>query len=382
VTRFRAPGGELVHVAYCTNVHPAEDLDGVIEQLRRFAAPIRKLLRDQWLGVGLWLAAPLAAQLRAQPADVARLREALRSLGLEVVTFNGFPYKAFQAEVVKLDVYSPDWTTDARADYTLNLAWTLAELLPDGIEEGSISTLPLGWREGWTAADGVAARAQLERVVEGLKEVQAATGKRIRVAMEPEPGCAAETTTQVIEALKGLDHDWIGICLDACHMAVEFERIDDALTALDAAGVPIVKAQASTALHVAGTDSARLRDFVEPRFMHQTRACVAGHLHSVDDLDEALAGGLPAEGDWRVHFHVPVHLSDGQTTQGQLRELLDGLVGGKAPLTRHIELETYTWDVLPQQLRPHDDATLVAGLARELAWLETELTQLGLEPVA
>jgi hypothetical protein len=83
-----------------------------------------------------------------------------------------------------------------------------------------------------------------------------------------------------------------------------------------------------------------------------------------------------------VHFHVPVHLSDGQTTQLQLRELLDGLVGGKVPLTHHIELETYTWDVLPRQLRPHDDATLVAGLARELAWLETELTDLGLEPVA
>jgi sugar phosphate isomerase/epimerase len=382
VTRFRTPDGELVHLAYCTNVHPAEDLDGVIAQLRRFSAPIRNTLRDRWLGVGLWLAAPLAAQLRSQPADVARLREALRSLGLEVVTFNGFPYKAFQAEVVKLDVYSPDWTTDERADYTLNLAWTLAALLPEGVDEGSISTLPLGWRVGWTPVAGSAARAQLERVITGLREVHAATGKRIRVAMEPEPGCVAETVEGVIQALEGLDSDWIGICLDSCHMSVQFEGVADSLAALDAAGVPIVKAQASAALQAPGADSGRLEDFVEPRFMHQTRACVHGHLEGVDDLDEALAGGLPAEGDWRVHFHVPVHLSDGQTTQLQLRELLDGLVGGSALLTHHIELETYTWDVLPEKIRPHDDETLVAGLARELAWLEAELTNLGLEPVA
>ncbi len=382
MTRFRTPDGGLVHLAYCTNVHPAEDLDGVIAQLRRFSAPIRAALGDHALGVGLWLAAPLAAQLRSGPADVERLREALRSLGLEVVTLNGFPYRAFQAEVVKLEVYSPDWTTDERADYTLNLAWVLAALLPDGVTEGSISTLPLGWRAGWTVSDGAAARAQLERVIAGLQKVHAATGKRIRVAMEPEPGCVAETVEGVIVALDGLDPEWIGICLDSCHMAVQFEGVAESLAALAAAGVPIVKAQASTALQAPGADSARLQDFVEPRFMHQTRACVHGHLQGVDDLDEALAGGLPAEGDWRVHFHVPVHLSDGQTTQSQLRELLAGLVGGRVPLTRHIELETYTWDVLPAQLRPHDDATLVAGLARELAWLDAELTDLGLEPVA
>jgi hypothetical protein len=381
VTRFRASDGELVHVAYCTNVHPAEDLDGVIDQLRRFAAPVRRALRDQRLGVGLWLAAPLAAQLRERPSDLARLRESLRSLGLEVVTFNGFPYRAFQAEVVKLDVYTPDWTTDARADYTLDLAWSLAQLLPEGVLDGSISTLPLGWRVGWTDDDTAAARGQLARVVEGLKELEQQTGRRIRVAMEPEPGCVAETTTQVIHALEGLDLDWIGICLDACHMAVQFESVPHALQALREAGVPVVKAQASAALHVPGAERARLEEFVEPRFMHQTRACVDGHLSAVDDLDEALAGGLPADGEWRVHFHVPVHLSDGETTQPQLRELLDGLVGGPTPLTHHIELETYTWQVLPPQLRPHDDATLVAGLARELSWLGQELVGLGLGAV-
>ena len=161
MSRFRHPSGDIVHVAYCTNVHPAEDLAGVIEQLRRFAGPIRAALGEPRLGVGLWLAAPLAASLRAEPDALAQLRDALTELALEVVTINGFPYKAFQADVVKLDVYRPDWTTPERARYTLDLAWVLARLLPADVTSGSISTLPLGWREGWTEEHTRAAACEL-----------------------------------------------------------------------------------------------------------------------------------------------------------------------------------------------------------------------------
>jgi hypothetical protein len=121
-----------------------------------------------------------------------------------------------------------------------------------------------------------------------------------------------------------------------------------------------------------------LDGFAEPRFLHQTRARTSEGVVGVDDLDEALAGGLPREHEWRVHFHVPVHLDDGRTTQPQLRELLASLLGGSAARTRHLELETYTWDVLPGALRPKDDAALVAALARELGWLTRELEDLGM----
>jgi sugar phosphate isomerase/epimerase len=381
VSRFRHSSGEIVHVAYCTNVHPAEDLPGVIEQLRRFAAPIRAALDEPTLGVGLWLAAPLAASLRASPGDLARLREALAELDLEVVTLNGFPYRAFQADVVKLDVYRPDWTTPERARYTLDLAWVLARLLPDDVTSGSISTLPLGWREGWTEARGHAARARLDEVAAGLDELALETGREIRIALEPEPGCIVETTEQAVAALDGVDRERIGICLDACHLAVQFEEAADVVRTVEGGDVAIVKAQASAALAVAGSDRALLSAFDEPRFMHQVRTCVGGELRGTDDLAPALAGELPADGDWRVHFHVPVHLADGHTTQPQLHALLDALFGGERPLTPHLELETYTWEVLPKMLRPHDRDSLVQGLARELEWLERELTGLGLEPV-
>ncbi|HEY4278850.1 MAG TPA: metabolite traffic protein EboE [Conexibacter sp.] len=384
---MRHPDGSLVHVAYCTNVHAAETLDGVVAQLDRFATPVRHALGVPLLGVGLWLAAPLARELRERPEELARLRKALDDGGLEVVTFNGFPYRAFQAEVVKLAVYAPDWTTAERAQYTLDLAWLLAALLPDGVTEGSISTLPLGWREGWGSAASTAAAKRLAEVALGLEELERATGRTIRVALEPEPGCVAETTAQALAALDGLDKQRLGICLDACHLAVQFESPEGALALVERAGVTIPKAQASVALRAAGDGArAELAQFVEPRFMHQTRERVGvgagASIAGVDDLDEALHGGLPGADEWRVHFHVPVQLDGERTTQPELRELLAGLVGGASPRTRHIELETYTWDVLPAGLRAGNDNALVDGLARELRWLADELQALGLRTEA
>jgi sugar phosphate isomerase/epimerase len=385
VTRFRHRDGSLVHVAYCTNVHPAEDLEGVLAQLERFAAPVRRGLESDRLGVGLWLAAPVARLLRREPDGVARLRDTLDRLGLEVVTFNGFPFRAFHAPVVKRAVYQPDWTQPERSAYTLDLAWLLAQLLPDDVTEGSISTLPFGWRVGWSEPHTVAARAALAAVALELERLWHGSGRRVRLALEPEPGCAIETTAQAAAALDGLAPAWMGVCLDACHLAVQFEEPALAVRSLQAAGVPVVKVQASAALRAAqagGTRSAELAGFVEPRFLHQTRACAGGGVLGVDDLDEALAGGLPQEREWRVHFHVPVHLDGGRTTQPQLRSLLAALLGGPHALTGHVELETYTWGVLPGALRPADDAALVDGLTRELGWLTRELGDLGLEEAA
>src|SRR5918998_2969037 len=195
--RLRHPDGSVLHLAYCSNVHPADDLDGVSAQLERYAARVRERLGTRVLGVGLWVAAPALADTAA----AERLRAQLARLGLEVVTLNGFPYRASHAPVVKLEVYRPSWTDPARRDYTLGLARLLAGLLPDDVEEGSISTVPLGWRTGWDAAADVTARSALGEVAEGLERLHAETGKKIRVALEPEPGCEIETVAKAAEFL-------------------------------------------------------------------------------------------------------------------------------------------------------------------------------------
>jgi len=339
--RLRHADGSLLHLAYCSNVHPADDLDGVAAQLERYTARVRAKLDVPVLGIGLWVAAPAVADAAA--AD--RLADQLQRLSLEVVTLNGFPYKAFHADVVKRDVYWPHWAQDDRREYTLGLARLLAKLLPDDVADGSISTLPLGWREGWDDATQDAALRALADLAVELEEIEHATGKKIRLALEPEPGCTVETIAQACDAIGGLAPDWIGVCLDACHLAVQFEDPVEAVALLAAKNVPIVKTQVSSALRVPAPGAPEGREllarFDEPRFLHQVRECVNSHVEGTDDLPEALGGGLPAQREWRVHFHVPVNAAD-HTTQEELDATLAALAGGAVPLTRHFEVETYT----------------------------------------
>jgi hypothetical protein len=168
--RFTHPDGSPVHLAYCTNVHPTQDLEALFAQLRRFGGGVRARLGAARLGLGLWLPAPVAARLASADgsADLARLASTLADHGLEVVTLNAFPYKGFHDPRVKKAVYYPDWTEPARLAYTLDCARVLAALLPDDARRGSVSTVPLGWRAGWHAERQDRARAQLDRLAAGL----------------------------------------------------------------------------------------------------------------------------------------------------------------------------------------------------------------------
>jgi hypothetical protein len=261
----------------------------------------------------------------------------------------------------------------------------LGALLPEDAAEGTISTLPLAWRTAWDEQAVAATRANLERLGAALASLADETGVRVRVGLEPEPGCVVETTGQAAAALRDVDRDWVGVCVDACHLAVQFEEAG-AVDALADGGVPVVKAQVSSALRMPEPRSEAaaetLAAYAEPKFLHQTRERRNGSVAGVDDLDEALEGGLPGEAEWRIHFHVPVHAGGEQTTQRELEQTLAALVGGPVPRTRHLEVETYTWTVLPPDRRPADDAGLVDALARELAWTRDRLVGLGLEEVA
>lgn len=144
--RFVHPDGTTVHLGYCSNVHQAEDLEGVIAQLADHAEPVRERLGTGRLGIGLWLARGVVTELADDEGALGRLRSELRVRGLETVTLNAFPYAGFHREVVKKDVYLPDWADEARLNYTLDCARVLAALLPDDVDHGSVSTLPLAWR--------------------------------------------------------------------------------------------------------------------------------------------------------------------------------------------------------------------------------------------
>ncbi|MEW2134211.1 metabolite traffic protein EboE [Streptomyces sp. NPDC005435] len=385
--RFRHPDGSLVHLAYCTNVHPAETLDAVVTQLRDHCEPVRRRLGRDRLGIGLWLAKDAALALENDPCAVGALRAELDRRGLEVVTLNGFPYEGFGSQRVKYRVYTPDWADPERLRHTTALARILAGLLPDDVPEGSVSTLPLAWRTVAGAARMETARTALRTLGERLDALADMTGRSIRVGLEPEPGCVIETTTDAITPLTDIAHPRIGICVDTCHLATSFEDPHTALDALAHAGVPVVKSQLSAALHAEHPHRPDVRQaltaFAEPRFLHQTRTLTATGRQGTDDLGEALQdGSLPDTAPWRTHVHVPLHASPAApltSTLPVLAAALTRLVGGSHPLTRHLEVETYTWQALPATLRPRTRAQLADGIAAELALARDLLTDLGLK---
>ncbi|MGW1957229.1 metabolite traffic protein EboE [Streptomyces sp. NPDC001920] len=396
--RFRHPDGSTVHLAYCTNVHPAETLDGVLAQLRDHCEPVRRRLGRDRLGIGLWLAKDAAHALVCDPSALRGLRTELDRRGLEVVTLNGFPYEGFGAEEVKYRVYKPDWADPERLDHTTALARVLAHLLPDDVTRGSISTLPLAWRTACDDGRADTARTALRTLAERLDTLQELTGRDIRVGLEPEPGCVVETTGDAIAPLTAIGHDRIGICVDTCHLATSFEDPHTALDALTEARVPVVKSQLSAALHAEQPHLPEVREalaaFDEPRFLHQTRTSStldpdraggssAAGLHGTDDLGEALkADTLPDGSPWRAHFHVPLHAAPAApltSTLAVLKAALTRLVGGPHPLTTHLEVETYTWQALPPELRPRGRHQLADGIAAELTLARDLLTDLGLK---
>jgi sugar phosphate isomerase/epimerase len=387
-------------LSYCTNVHPAEDLDGVLDQLATYAGPVRAAAGLDRLGVGLWLPAPLAKRLRTDAAALARLRATLDTNRLTVHTLNAFPYQAFHAKVVKRAVYSPTWAERARLNYVLDCAHVLAALLPDGAE-GSISTLPLAWRAPWTPADDDESARALATASRELRDLTAATGRVIRIAVEPEPGCVLDTVDDVVAWLaartgpsvpadRRIDPEYVGVCLDTCHLAVSFADPAAAVRHITDAGLRVVKVQASAALHVSTPSDpaarAAVAHYAEDRYLHQVRELTpGGEVLAADDLPDALGAAdatrpgtaLPGQGPWRVHFHVPLH-HDPAPPLAATPDVLTAAVAAvrAAPHgeAAHLDVETYTWSVLPTGT----DADLVAGIAAELRWARRHL----LDPIA
>ncbi|MEX8034388.1 metabolite traffic protein EboE [Microbacterium sp. 20-116] len=371
-----------VELSYCTNVHPAEDLDGIVRQLDEHAGPIRRAAGLDRLGVGLWMPVGVASALSGDPGARAVLADALERNALELRTVNAFPYRGFHDDVVKLAVYRPDWTTRERRDYTLDCARALAALLPEGAE-GSISTLPLGWRAGWDAAADRAADENLTRLVEDLAALESETGRTVRVAIEPEPGCILDDVADVVAWLGARPHltdgGHLGLCLDTCHLAVSFADPAAAVADVAAAGIRIVKVQASVALEVPDPADPRtieaLRPFAEERYVHQVRE--AGGTRRADDLPEVLdaAEPWPTDRPWRVHVHIPLHARPAEPLRATTEVLLaaiDAVLEAPGGGDAHLDVETYTWSVLPRELQPE---TLVSGIAAELRWAHTHLSR-------
>lgn len=381
--RFRHRDGSTVHVGYSATVHPAAELDEVIAGLDKCAAVVRKELDVPVLGIGLWFASPLADRLANSPSALRKLRRSLTRNRLEVVTLNGIPHAHFPDPVVGTRMFCPDWTEPERLRYTLDLIDVLAELLPADASYGSVSTLPLAWRMPWSKRRNSAAREALDRVEHHLARTETRTGRRIRLAVEPEPGAVLEMIGQAAAWLGRYASPYagssrIGLGFDACHLAVQFEEPADAFETLWRAGVDVVKAQLSVApTLIDPSDLAgryALSQLGTPKYLRQVREWGGP---GVDDVGQAYQ--LSGHSAWRMHAHLPAHAAPPppltSTTLG-LEDCLNRLVGGGHPLTHHLESEVYAWPRTPRTKQQ-----LAKRIAKELRYLGERLTGLGLDAV-
>lgn len=390
------------HLTYCTNIHRGERLEEVRAALERHLPEVkRRVAPDRPFGLGLRLSA-IAAEALDDTRNFDGFARLLADLDVYVFTLNGFPYGPFHGTRVKEEVYQPDWSTPERLAYTNRLADLLARLLPEE-GEGSISTVPGTFRPLAAEPARVEAIAtNLLRATAHLVDIERRTGRRIALAVEPEPACMVETTEEFVRffedrlAVRGRLSEFarfadlprgaaeealrrhLGICFDVCHAAVEFEEVEESLDLLERRAIAVPKLQLSAALRlspVTAEGAAGLRPFEDAVYLHQVVARTpSGRLSRHTDLDEAqaaLAAGEEAE-EWRIHFHVPVFMAELEgplaTTQDVLARVLDRQ--RERPVSRHLEVETYTFEVLPETFR---QVEIEEAVARELLWVRDRL---------
>jgi len=389
------------HLTYCTNIHPGESWPEIRSNLERYLPRVKQqICPHEPFGVGLRLSSTAARSLR-EPGELERFAGFLHEHALYVFTINGFPYGAFHGTRVKENVYLPDWRDDARVEYTDDLAHILAALLPSDHAFGSISTVPGAFKSAAStqhALDRIA--LGFIREVAHLAELERRTGRTIMIAIEPEPCCVMATVAETIAFfethlhsaaaakrladLAGVDRNQaerllrrhLGVCVDLCHAAVEFEDARDCLERIANAGIAIGKIQVTAGLripHVNERQVAALTALEDGVYLHQVVERTVRGLRRFVDIDTARAamGWRAGACEWRVHFHVPVFLEELEgfaSTQSFVREALE-LHRARAR-SAHLEVETYTWSVLPSHVR---NVPIETAIARELAWVYDQL---------
>ncbi len=395
-------GKGLGHLTYSTLVHQTDNWEQLWKSVNTYLPAVKaRFAPSQKFGVCLRTSAPSAEMLTQDPTKVADLKQFFKDQDLYLYTANAFVYGVFKKQVIKEDVYEPDWQTPERREYTKQVANLLAELAPEGVNP-SIQSAPLGFKPKGTGPD--IAKAYTDNVVDvvaHLVKLEKDTGKIVTLGLEPEPRCFLETTDETITyfqdylfapqtaeqlAKKAGIHaadaaaamkKFMGVVFDIGHQSVGYEDIPASLHKLVAAGVPIVKLQEAASMHIPDVTQEKvdaLQAFAKTIYLSQTCQRKDGETQWFLNLEDAFEDFAknPGPREWRTHFHVPVFLTElGHgfgTTRFGLEQAL--AVHKKTPLSTHLEIETYTWDVLPDHLKTGD---IVEYVTRELEWVKGQL---------
>ena len=376
-----------LHLAYCTNIHRGENWSETFAALQEYTLAVRdRVCPKNPYAIGLRLSDRASYEL-TNPATLSAFRKWLDQQHCYIFTINGFPFGRFHGGPVKEKVYSPDWTSPERVAYTNRLFDLLAQLVPAGIE-GSVSTVPGSFKEFITSPDQVKAiRDNIFKCVEHIARVSEQTGRKLHLGLEPEPLCLLETTTETVHFFDRLRaehyqdprlYQYLGVNYDTCHLAVEFEEPHVAIHQLQQHQIKISKFHLSSALKVTPTPEVRnaLISFTDDVYLHQVVSRDENnYLSRFKDLPAALAQESGEE--WRIHFHIPLHSPPTEwfaNTTDHLLGLID-ILSQNPGLCSHLEMETYTWEVMPPEMK---NRSVVDQLVSEYEWCLNRLAERGL----
>ncbi len=394
------------HLTYCTNIHSGESWNEHFAELKKYIPTIKKnLSANEAFGIGLRLSNTASLDL-IKDENLETFKTWLIHENCYVFTLNGFPYGNFHSSEVKDKVHLPDWLTNERVYYTNRLINILAELLPDNLE-GGISTSPLSYRHwhGTTQEKKIAfekSTLNILKVVEQCSEIKALTGKIIHIDIEPEPDGLLETTDELIHwynhyllpkaydyfqikfgyhagKIETLIKRHIKVCYDVCHVAVGFENHEEAIQKLAKENIGIGKIQLTAAIKAdMGADKSKLEAefqlFSESTYLHQVVALQSDNsLKRYTDLPFALAEIRHVNNkEWRAHFHVPLFVENYGTLKSTQEDIAQVLaIQKKHNISQHLEIETYTWEVLPEGLKLPIDKSII----REFTWVKQKLEE-------
>ncbi|MEN8797608.1 MAG: metabolite traffic protein EboE [Flavobacteriaceae bacterium] len=393
--------GDQFHLSYCTNIHPGQDWETTLSNLKKYVPAIKSdLAPNAPFGLGLRLSNQASVELE-QHKNLIDFKHWLSDQNCYIFTMNGFPYGNFHNEAVKDKVHLPDWTDIDRLGYTKRLFEQLAYLIPEEID-GGISTSPISYKH-WCTDDKAKIKIlhtacnQLVALAMYLRELEQSTGSYLHLDIEPEPDGFLENTSDVLIFYKdyllpigsqilikelGVSKNraeelllrYICICYDICHFSLAYEEPESTFSQWSAAGIDVGKIQISAALKILAKDDIEavwnsLARFNEPTYLHQVTQRTQQGLVTYGDLPQVLREKPDFE-ELRAHFHVPVFLDSFDklhSTQDHILKVFTYLQ--KHDITRHLEVETYTWEVLPAELKTE----IGESVSREIRWVLNHL---------
>ena len=372
-------------IGYCSNVHAGESWEDTLFNIKEYPAKVRTLLQHpKDFQLGLWISAK-AAETANQKNDFNEFREILKTNEFKIHSINAFPFGHFHQDIVKKDVYQPTWNQESRLNYLKNLLLILKES-QSCAQEVSISTLPLGFHSELKNPNFISdCIIQLSKAAEMLVQFENETGIKAHLSIEPEPHCVLEKSSDVVQFYKSLLLnskvsesillDKLRICYDTCHAAIQFEEPQSILESYQKLGIHVGKVQISSALSLDFSKHAKsdlfnsLKPFLkDQKYLHQVVGYENSQRITFEDLPQAYAywNETNPQGEYRIHFHVPVDLKEYEfltTTQNHILDLFKQ--NQKSKVTDIWEVETYTWDALPENLRTQPLHQLIA---HEINW--------------